>query len=98
MSSNNEKLFQLSIFIKQCLNEFDKIDKLTKKVGNDNNDLQKWIPKHKNLNFDRTLDDMKLLSPVIWMWEGNTHDKNTHSDVQARICKEEVKFWTIINL
>ena len=35
MTSNNDDLLQLSICIKQHLNEFDKVDKLMKKVTND---------------------------------------------------------------
>ena len=84
MTSNNDDLLQLSICIKQHLNEFDKVDKLMKKVTNDKNDLPKLMHKHNHLNVDGMLDDIRGLSPVDWMWEGSMHGEK-----HIQTCKHE---------
>ena len=51
MTSTNENLSKTHIHMKQCLNEFNTIDMLIKKVTNDVNDIPEWLSQHDHLNF-----------------------------------------------
>ena len=84
MTHNHDNLLQLSICIRHHLNEFDKVDKLMKKVTNDKNELPKWMSKHNRLNVDGILDDISWLGLVHWTWEGNTQGQK-----YIQTCKHE---------
>ena len=88
MTSDGSNIMKLDMHVKQCLNEFHKIDQLLKTVTNDTTHIPRWISKYNHLNMHSVIDDIKRLGTLKHMWEGNEHGEKymqtANSDLLVR--------------
>ena len=73
MTLDHTKADHLKNHSKLRLNRFHSVEKWTKKVTNDINEIPRWLSQHNHLNLDGIIDDINILGLVRFMWEGNNH-------------------------
>ena len=96
MTSDGSNIMKLDMHVKQCLNEFHKIDQLLKTVTNDTTHIPRWISQYNHLNVDSVIDDIKRLGTLKHMWEGNEHGEKHMQTAKSEFVSKKGNFGEIL--